>query len=66
MDGTYEIIGKLVFSAGVYTVWTMILGAISNFVMGSNFDVGKKFSFIPPWFFGMILFVIWAVNNATL
>lgn len=65
MSGAYEVIGKIVFSAGVYTVWSMILGAVANVVMG-NFDAGKKFSFVPPWVFGMILFAIWATNNATL
>ena len=30
MNGTYEVIGKIVFSAGVYTVWSMILGAVAN------------------------------------
>lgn len=65
MNGTYEFIGKIVFSAVVYIVWTMVLGAVANVVIG-NFDVGKKFSFVPPWVFGMILFTIWIVSKATL
>ena len=65
MNGTYELIGKCVFSAGVYIVWTMILGCIVNGVKG-NLDAGGKFSFLPSWFFGMILFIIWTVSKATL
>ena len=65
MNGTYEFIGKIVFSAVVYIVWTMILGILSNGVSG-NLDEGGKFSFLPPWVFGMILFTIWTVSKATL
>ena len=65
MSGTYEVIGKIVFSAGVYIVWTMILGCLVNGVRG-NFDAGGKFSFLPSWVFGMILFTIWTVSKATL
>ena len=65
MNGTYELIGKCVFSAGVYIVWTMILGGIVNGAKG-NFNAGGKFSFLPSWVFGMILFTIWTVSKATL